>query len=106
MMGGMKIILLLLPLLMLSACRHSRSADIRRTVPLYTMKADTHRYRTDNSRRKTHRRNTRQPRRHPHRGDSGRNSVPPLPLKAQGTMPIGMRWNCPNEPQMLGYAAR
>ena len=80
--------LFLLGAVMLTACHHSgkRNND-RRDTPTY--------HRSDNERREYRTR---------------RNTTDDMPYRLhsqQGFLPpVGMRWDCPTEPQMLGYVTR
>lgn len=82
------ILTLMIPGLLLTSCHHSdKRNDFRRDTPAY------HRTDSDRNERRT-RRDT-------------PDDMPYRLHRQQGFLPpVGMRWDCPAEPQMLGYVTR
>lgn len=77
----------------LSACHHDEPDSPRRYTP------NSNYRHTDDSERRSNRSQYRTQRREEQRHTDDMNTLPYLP-------PFTMRWDCPAEPQMLGYMTR
>lgn len=84
---------LLLLVFALASCHHDNSDEFHRYIP------DRNYHRTNDSERRDTRPQHRTQRRDEQRRTDNMNALPYLP-------PFTMRWDCPTEPQMLGYATR
>lgn len=85
-------LIILLGAVLLTACHHNDRRDDRRSTPDYRRNTPTYRS-DDGDRRMRVRRES--------------DHTPYRQHRSPGyASPIGMYWNCPTEPQMLGYVTR
>ncbi|MCQ2364159.1 MAG: hypothetical protein MJ051_01225 [Akkermansia sp.] len=87
------ILTLMIPALLLTACHHSDRRDDRRSTPDHR-RNESYRQERDRSQREWPR----------HSQTDG--SLYRLHSPHGSLPPVGMRWDCPAEPQMLGYVTR